>query len=401
MATLCLALPVQAYDTLAYTFAVGYPSAFDNTNDCMLALDLTNPSSLGYAKALARVDFTPQTDAATESWLASFDASDDTSSTWITNFFLADDSYLDREQWIGTSDVTITIDEVEVTGGCTTSSCTDFFVHLNFWINMDDGGDCDQDMYLIYYCQGDWDASATGYDTSDPDDPNDWILHDMDCSDDQSIIIQTRTGSPPDILYESDVTTGEYAITVAGSNAGQGCDSDSDGVPWCASYQVDNCPLSMNTKQEDIDSDGVGNQCDKCPSVYKATAHADADGDSVGDDCDNCVNTQNSWQNWAPAGRITSGYQLDEDLDGYGNACDADYAGLPNFVDGVDTIWYKTALNKLAATSTCDPTGTGYCGKYDYTESGPYIDALDTIKYNAMYGSAVGPKCSTCPITNW
>jgi len=85
-----------------------------------------------------------------------------------------------------------------------------------------------------------------------------------------------------------------------------GCqpDMDSDGVADTS----DNCPSTANADQADADGDGLGNVCDNCPNTANAN-QADADGDGVGDACDNCVNTANA-------------DQADADGDGVGDVCD-------------------------------------------------------------------------------
>ena len=71
-------------------------------------------------------------------------------------------------------------------------------------------------------------------------------------------------------------------------------DFDADGV----SQSIDNCPEAFNADQTDLDLDGYGNACD-----------ADADGDLAMDARDNCA-------------LLTNVSQADADADGVGDACD-------------------------------------------------------------------------------
>ncbi len=88
-------------------------------------------------------------------------------------------------------------------------------------------------------------------------------------------------------------------------------DSDADGIPDLD----DNCILSPNPNQADMDDDGSGDPCDQ-----------DADGDSVPDDRDNCPLIANN--------------QQDSDGDGVGDACDGDNDGdeVPGELDNCPQI---------------------------------------------------------------
>ena len=84
-------------------------------------------------------------------------------------------------------------------------------------------------------------------------------------------------------------------------------DSDADGIP----DESDNCPMTPNPDQSDIDRDGQGDVCDD-----------DMDGDGILNDPDNCPMTPNP-------------DQADTDSDGVGDACSNDRDG-DGYADDVD-----------------------------------------------------------------
>jgi photosystem II stability/assembly factor-like uncharacterized protein len=83
-----------------------------------------------------------------------------------------------------------------------------------------------------------------------------------------------------------------------------GEDLDGDGV----AEECDNCPGLPNPDQADDDGDEIGDLCDNCPDSAN-TDQSDGDGDEIGDVCDNCPYDYNPGQ-------------ADGDGDGIGDACD-------------------------------------------------------------------------------
>ena len=124
------------------------------------------------------------------------------------------------------------------------------------------------------------------------------------------------------------------------------CDGDIDGDSRPNS--IDNCPRNSNTDQADFDGDGFGDVCDadidndgvnnysdNC--LYLANpSQGDLDSDGIGDECDNDIDgdyviNQNdncervSNHGWCFSPSINSYYclpQSDKDGDGLGDACD-------------------------------------------------------------------------------
>jgi hypothetical protein len=154
-------------------------------------------------------------------------------------------------------------------------------------------------------------------------------------------------------------------------------------------------PLLATTGLVDSDGDGVEDGSDNCPTIANA-GQLNSDGDLLGDACDNCTAVANPAATY-PGYRTTTGGQLDDDADGYGNLCDASFTSNP-VVTALDTIQYKTAINKAVTASTCGSSGTDACDRFDLDGESPVITALDTIAYKAMLNLPVGPKCAACGV---
>jgi len=130
----------------------------------------------------------------------------------------------------------------------------------------------------------------------------------------------------------------------------------------------------------------------------------------VGDACDNCVNAANprvdpatflAANPWA----ILTGGQRDDDGDGFGNVCDADFPGTSQggTVNAADTAQYKASVTHDRTTNTCGTSHTARCAVFDLnlgqnTDNVNNINASDTARYKLLVGLPAGPKCAACPL---
>jgi hypothetical protein len=175
-------------------------------------------------------------------------------------------------------------------------------------------------------------------------------------------------------------------------------DADADDID----DDFDNCLGLANASQADTDGDGVGDACDRCVTVPNVSA-ADTDGDGTVDDFDNCVCLDNPPV--SPIGfQTTTGGQLDDDADGYGNRCDGDYNNVGAAVDSTDLSLFKAAFGKKRASSLCNPGGSSPCDRYDHTNSVATIDGTDFTIFKALIGKTkksdgdLMDRCPTCPL---
>lgn len=124
----------------------------------------------------------------------------------------------------------------------------------------------------------------------------------------------------PDAIDNCILTINPDQADMDEDRTGDLCDSDSDGDQ--IENAVDNCPDIANAMQQDADEDGAGDVCD-----------TDDDNDNILDEVDNCPQTVNP-------------LQMDLDGDGTGDACDTEFdlSGMMIDVDG-DVPIYSGSLN--------------------------------------------------------
>jgi len=101
------------------------------------------------------------------------------------------------------------------------------------------------------------------------------------------------------IVFESDEAVTEEGVVIDDFVVGGYIDDEDDDDDGILDVD-DNCPLTPNADQSDIDGDGIGDVCDD-----------DDDGDGIPDGEDNCPTTPNA-------------DQADADGDGIGDICDTD-----------------------------------------------------------------------------
>jgi hypothetical protein len=132
-----------------------------------------------------------------------------------------------------------------------------------------------------------------------------------------------------------------------------------------------------------------------CRVSNPSEATADDDLDGVPNVADSCVSTPNppvtplSFQH-------TTGGQLDDDGDGYGNQCDADFNndGVVNYLDLIEL---QASYGKSRSGTNCGSAGTTKCAIFDLDGQNALIGAGDLALFRSA-GVSPGPKCTTCPL---
>ncbi|WP_102798912.1 thrombospondin type 3 repeat-containing protein [Bowmanella denitrificans] len=146
---------------------------------------------------------------------------------------------------------------------------------------------------------------------------NEWRRYSFNLSrGEHNVAFRVRTGSRQS-LHEIN----QFSI----DNVAFGVDSDGDGIVDA----MDNCPSSWNTRQEDRDNDGIGDDCDPYPDV----PDVDSDGDGVPDSIDNCPVIANTDQTNLDGDELGNVCDDDIDNDGIANDVENSYSFLDPYDD--------------------------------------------------------------------
>jgi hypothetical protein len=158
-----------------------------------------------------------------------------------------------------------------------------------------------------------------------------------------------------------------------------------------------------------------------CPlvgNVAKCTSSPDTDGDGVPDDQDNCVFVANpkplvanpAFLTQRPWATLTGG-QRDDDQDGWGNVCDADFPGTPQGgnVNAADLAQFRASNGKARDALNCGSGANRRCAIFDLdlnqnTAAAPpagNVNAADLARFRQLNGtpaSLPANKCPSCPL---
>jgi hypothetical protein len=122
----------------------------------------------------------------------------------------------------------------------------------------------------------------------------------------------------------------------------------------------------------------------------------DGDQDGLINARDNCALSPNGVVNRL-AFQTTTGGQLDDDADGYGNVCDGDFDG-DGVTNAADEGELLASMGKLRSASNCGTSGTRRCAIFDLDGLGLAITQPDFSRFNQLEGSPPGPKGPEAPL---
>lgn len=192
------------------------------------------------------------------------------------------------------------------------------------------------------------------------------------------------------------------------------CSGNLDTTPPDPDYPNcdDNCVLTPNPEQLDVDGDLVGSSCDNCSiianqrtdwqdinNVWHYDQQMDTDLDGIGDACDNC-------------GFAANPYQADWDNDGIGDVCDPDCSdpgdldgdGIPACYDNCPSVYNlgQTDTDNDGIGDACDNCNFSGGSDEDDSDDDNVEDACDNCPYAGNSGQedadddGIGDRCDPC-----
>ncbi len=128
----------------------------------------------------------------------------------------------------------------------------------------------------------------------------------------------------------------------------------------------------------------------------------DEDSDGVPDNRDNCLGVFNPalgtlGQPARETFQTTTGGQLDDDADGFGNLCDAKFGTGGLVVGGTDILEQLSSFNKARSGTDCGSTGDQICAQFDHDNAGQFLSGTDLSITRQLFNAPPGPKCNACP----
>jgi len=133
------------------------------------------------------------------------------------------------------------------------------------------------------------------------------------------------SGDPTSSSEPTGIETGTESPVTGDDTGTSGTDdptADGDRDDDTVLDDVDNCPDTANTDQQDGDADAIGDVCDNCPETENS-GQADSDGDGIGDACDNDdMDEDGILDDEDNCPTIANADQTNSDLDKLGDACD-------------------------------------------------------------------------------
>ena len=214
------------------------------------------------------------------------------------------------------------------------------------------------------------------------------------------IDLTTETQIAFRVVFESDQAVTEEGVVIDDFIVGGYVDDEDDDDDGILDVN-DNCPLTPNADQADLDGDGIGDVCDD-----------DDDGDGIPDSEDNCPTTANADQTDVDGDGIGDVCDSDNDNDGVLNdndQCPNTTPGTVVNVNGCEIVSLPaTAFTVQSTAITCPGSGNGSItvvlasglpeGTYNavLTENGQQLASSNFIEGTVSFENLEGGNYELC-----